>query len=370
MYDFIIVGGGISGSILAYMLRNRDQKIAIIDSSSGNKASLTAGAFISPILGHPNRYKKFTTKSIIYSTNFYKQNFAKYIDNCGTIRICKDKEELEFMKKLEPNFDFSYSIYDNLKLKNIGINSKYCGYLFDIGSLVEPSTLLQKLQLNIEIIQTQANNIEIQDEILSINNLKTKHIILANGADNSIIKEPYINIRKIYGHKLNIETTTKQNFNIHQTISISKNIDNKIQIGATHHRDIDDPSKFRDTDKQKLLLDAKKMIDIKDINKVDISGAFRACSVDYFPIAGELIDSRQTMSKFKSIADGTKIAGNLFIRHKNIFMLNGLGGRGFSSAPYVADLLIRHILDKQKLENSISLDRLFIKWARKDYKKG
>jgi tRNA 5-methylaminomethyl-2-thiouridine biosynthesis bifunctional protein len=77
-YDYVIIGAGIAGCSLAYFLSKYSKSILLIDRNSNVAfgASGAAGAFLSPLLGKPNDFKDLIAKSLIFSTNFYK-NLSK-----------------------------------------------------------------------------------------------------------------------------------------------------------------------------------------------------------------------------------------------------------------------------------------------------
>ncbi len=60
-YDYVIVGAGIAGCSVAYFLHEKEptKKILILDRHSdiAHGASGAAGAFLSPLLGKPNKLK-------------------------------------------------------------------------------------------------------------------------------------------------------------------------------------------------------------------------------------------------------------------------------------------------------------------------
>ena len=73
MYDYIIIGAGISGCSVAYELSKYSKNILLIDKlpNIASGASGAAGAFLSPLLGKPNNFKDLVTKSLRYSTKLY-----------------------------------------------------------------------------------------------------------------------------------------------------------------------------------------------------------------------------------------------------------------------------------------------------------
>ena len=107
-YDFIIIGAGISGCSLAYFLSKNSKNILLVDKNSdvAYGASGAAGAFLSPLLGTDNKFKNLVTKALNFSIDFYKNNFPKLLDSCGTIRIPKDNIDEEKFQTYIPHMDF------------------------------------------------------------------------------------------------------------------------------------------------------------------------------------------------------------------------------------------------------------------------
>jgi len=367
IYDYIIIGGGISGCSIAYQLSNLEKNNTLLidkyaDVAGG--ASGAAGAFLSPLLGKPNNFKDLVTTSLKYSSNLYQNNFQDYINNCGTIRVPKNKIDADKFQDYIPFMDFDYSLKDN-------------GYLFKIGSVVNSYQICKEMVKNINCkFNYLIENIVYDGEYWILNNnLKTKNLILATGADDSLIKEFYLKIRAVWGRRIDIETTTEVKQNYHKACSVSKSfllkedkIDKKsiykVSIGASHHRDIKN-IKERENDIDELLKKANDIIDLKDINFLkDYIGA-RACSVDYFPMVGEIIDSQKTIKEFPYLKKGTNVANERFTRYKNLYILNGVGGRGFVLAPYLAKQLVENLVYNKEIDLQIKVDRLFKREVKK-----
>ncbi len=61
---------------------------------------------------------------------------------------------------------------------------------------------------------------------------------------------------------------------------------------------------------------------------------------------------------------GTNVQKSRYERYENLFVINGVGGRGFVLSPYLADKLSDFILQNRELDDTITVDRLFTKWVR------
>lgn len=386
-YDFIIIGAGISGCSLAYFLSKNSKSILLVDKNSdvAYGASGVAGAFLSPLLGIDNRFKNLVTKALKFSIDFYKNNFPNLLDNCGTIRIPKDKVDEEKFQTYIPYMDFEFE-------------KKEDGYLFPIGCTVNPYEICKALTNNIEKkLDFEVNNLKQEKDgswILNDTFLASK-LFLCTGANVNLIKEDYFDIRAVWGQKIDILSTTKLNYNYHKECSLSKsskvNNKQKISIGATHNRFVEDMSdtsfnldlkdinisihnnktlKIINEDIKKLLNKAKDIKKLEDIEVIDIKIGARASSIDYFPMVGGLVDSEKSFLRYPHIKNGTHIKNENLEMISNLFTLNGLGGRGFVLAPYLADILVKFILNNKKMPEDIENFRLFSRWAKKLNSKG
>lgn len=352
-YDFAIVGAGIAGSSIAYFLSKKSDSVLLIDKSDGvaKGASGAAGAFLSPLLGKANKFKDLVNESLRFSTTFYKQNFPNFIINNGVLRI--PKNELDREKFLEYEKDFIYQEKEN-------------GYFFDIGSLVFSRTICEEMSKNAEkLFNYNICDIYQEDGFWIINNsIKTKNIILATGADISLVPENYIKIRPVWGQRIVLKSSTILNHNYHKECSISPTIDGKISIGATHHRFVyEKETTIEDTNA--LLELASDIVKLENIEVIDAIGGARSASEDYFPVVGKIIDSKATLNNFPYMIHGTKVSPQRFDRVENLYVLNGVGGRGFVLSPYLAKLLSEYIFDGVELPSEITADRFFLREVKK-----
>jgi tRNA 5-methylaminomethyl-2-thiouridine biosynthesis bifunctional protein len=386
-FDYVIVGAGIAGCSLAYFLSKYSKSILLIDRNNqvAFGASGAAGAFLSPLLGKPNKFKDLITKSLIFSTQFYKSLGDEFISNCGVCRIPKDQEDRDKFESYKPYMNFEYKPMDD-------------GYFFEIGSQVSPSLICniltkdieKKLSFNVtKLEQKNDSSWIINDEI------SAKNIFLTTGADTKHIKEEYFDIRGVWGQKIDVSTTTQTKINYHKECSVSKaiKIENtdlyKVSIGATHHKfncdknicnycietaNINECSKcYTDSivnkDSEKLIVLANDIIKLDNVTVIDVKIGARASSNDYFPMLGKLVDSKKSIEKFPHLLNGTHIKNNMLETVNNLFVINGVGGRGFVLSPYLANELVEHVIHGKEIEEEISTYRLFKRWAKRQKNK-
>ncbi len=376
-FDYVIIGAGIAGCSLAYFLSKYSKSVLLIDKNENVAfgASGAAGAFLSPLLGKPNKFKDLVTKALIFSTNFYKNNFPELITNCGTCRIPKNQEDEEKFQTYIPYMDVEYKKYEK-------------GYFFEIGSVVKSYEICKNLSQNVEkLFNYEVEKIEKIEDLWFINNeIKAKKLFLTTGADISLIEEKYFDLRAVWGQKIDISTSTNIEINYHKECSLAKSKDNITSIGATHHRfeknqikgsydlklkninnlNHDDYTKtIMQNDIDELLKKANDIKKLENVEIIDIKIGARASSIDYFPMVGKLIDSKKSFEKYPHLKNGFQIKNENLEMIENLYILNGVGGRGFVLSLYIANLLVENIFNNQELEEEITNYRLFKRWAKK-----
>ena len=377
-FDYVIVGAGIAGCSLAYFLSKYSQSVLLIDKNEDVAfgASGAAGAFLSPLLGKPNKFKDLVTKALVFSTNIYKENFTHLITNCGTCRIPKNQEDEDKFQTYIPYMDFEYKKFEE-------------GYFFQIGSVVKSYEICKNLSQNVEkLFDYEVISIKKDAGSWLINNeIKAKKLFLTTGADISLIDEKYLDLRAVWGQKIDISTSTNIKINYHKECSLAQSsIDKTTSIGATHHRfdehqikgsydlKLKNINKMVHDDYTKTIMDndvielLKKANDIKKLDNVkvlNIKIGARASSVDYFPMVGKLVDSQKSFEKYPHLKNGFQIKNENLELIDNLYVLNGVGGRGFVLSLYLANNLVENIFNNQELEDEITTFRLFKRWAKK-----
>jgi tRNA U-34 5-methylaminomethyl-2-thiouridine biosynthesis protein MnmC len=360
IYDYIIIGAGIAGTSVAYELNKHTNNILVIEKgdSVAVKASGVAGGFLSPLLGKPNDFKQLVNDAFRYSVDFYKKNTPNSINNCGTLRIPKDDIDRQKFQTYIPFIDFDYEIQDDeLFVKN--------------GSIVDTKKVCEELINGIDIqYNTDIKHIKKKDNIWILNDTYyTKNLIVTTGSSLDLIDEFYLNIRAIWGQRIDISTSTPTTYNYHKecSVSVSSAIDEKtykISIGATHHRFVNE-QKISTSDTQDLLKKAQDILNLKDIKVLNEYAGARSASVDYFPMVGKIIDANKTIELFPYLKYGTNVEENRFKYYDNLYMVNGLGGRGFVLAPYLAKQLVDLLIHDKALVKNITINRLFKRAVKK-----
>lgn len=365
VFDVAIIGAGISGVSVAHFLAKEGFSVAIFeeDATFGN-ASLAAGAFLSPLIGKPNRIKSFLNSSLKFALNFYSNLFPKSIIKSGLIRAPIDGNDLKLFESYDYS-DIKTKIYQKGSFVFLK-KDEFGSYFFEDAGIVEPDAILKGLSKDSKLFfNTKIDKLQKDGDYFLLNQYKAKKVVLALGAFLDGFELPYLDIRALCGERIEIFTKTKVPHNIHTTISISATKDNdKIVIGATHFA-CNRCSIPYISQSERLLLEAMEYIDLKDAKIIDRKFGQRACSSDFQPILGELIDINQTLKNQPKIRYGSKIDKEKIAYLKDVYIINGMGYRGFVYAPMCAKILSDYIVHNSEIPYELSVLRRFERWVKK-----
>jgi tRNA 5-methylaminomethyl-2-thiouridine biosynthesis bifunctional protein len=152
---------------------------------------------------------------------------------------------------------------------------------------------------------------------------------------------------------------------MHKQISISANLGGIVKIGATHEKG---EEVCLECDRIEPLLElmekASSMIDTSDFKLKETFSGMRSGSKDYFPLLGSVIDVPEMLSSYPKITSGLKLKEPPK-KMKDLYVCNGLGGRGFVFGPLMGKMLADNILEGKEVDTRVNPDRLFLKWCRK-----
>ncbi|MDD5400030.1 MAG: FAD-dependent oxidoreductase [Sulfurimonas sp.] len=378
IYDFLIIGAGSAGCNIAHYLQKNGKKIAVIDKEGiAGGGSGAAGAFLSPLPGKENPYNSFVNSALMYSLKFYEEFAPQALNKRGVLRVANNNFESE---KLQSNS--IKSRYLNTKeLQEISQNfTQIDGYFYENAAILNPNEICKKLIEKCDFYKEDVSELIFEDGFYIFENFKAKTVILAQGVIKPLVQTPYIEISPIFGVKIDVKTTTKVPFNIHKSISISTNkSDGTVAIGATKERH--DTAKMEcitSCDKcafyvnseqgqiETLLREADELIKLENLEVVKIYRGARATIKSYFPVIGKVVNFNESLKKYPSIKNGTKIPPNLLEYYPNLYIINALGSRGFVLAPYLAKILGENILNDTPMPKELSSEKLFYKTARKN----
>jgi len=241
------------------------------------------------------------------------------------------------------------------------------------AGIVSAEAMCNALCKGARFINENVSDIYYEDDYWVINEVyNAKEVVLATGAYKQVIQEPYIELRGVWGHRIDVKTSTKNDMSIHQFVSISPSKNGVLAIGATHNLDYHPQTATEpydvETGRLELLEKASRTIDLKDLEVIKDYTGLRSGSFDYMPLLGALVLSGETLECCEKQVRVKKANYEDFVYYPNLYMINGNGGYGFVLAPYLAKELSEYILSNKKTDDRLSPARFFHRWAKRKAK--
>ena len=368
-YDTIVIGAGIAGCMAAYVLQQKGQRVLLVDRAQtpATGGSGAAGAFVSPKIGKGGSLQQLTNEAFAYAKAFYLEHFSDYFHQTGVIRIPKDDEDAQKFPLYEPHNDAAYRKLDPTHLHQLGIKESNKSFLFKEAGVCDAPELCKSVADKVPFRQFDVTELVFEGERWTLLNaqhstLNAQYIVLATGYRNDLIDIRYMGVRGTWGSRGDYYADLPLKVSMHKKISVSANIGGIIKLGATHVK-AKDPCMVCDGRPLRMLEEqAAQMVDTGNFRLKETFCGMRAGSKDYFPLVGNVVDVPWMQEYHPTVFRGARVP----LKHyDNLYVLNGLGGRGFVFAPLMAKWLSEHIVEGKAVDARVDPDRLFLKWARK-----
>ena len=336
MKDFLIIGQGIAGSILAYKLKRSGYSVCVVDDNHKHAASTAATGLIQPLSGKYLSLADKDNQFINCAIDFYKEidqflNISSF-SKLKSYKILNDKQIsiVEKKKNKEKFIDYisqHYVSVPHLQKKQTCIELKktyrvipniilaaFKDYYISEKSYLEKSFDFSECKFN--------------KNYVSFMEIKAKTIILCNGFKISTL--PFFNdvqFEHVKGESLWI-TSKEPPFNyVTQSSCWAAPLDNGYHIGSTYSKELNLNPTREAIDTFNIFLDT---INIKIDKTISHQAGIRCVTKSRRPLV--------TQSK----------------RYKNIWAFTGFGSKGFMTVPYYADYLIKRIIHR---DDSFNLDK-------------
>lgn len=343
MLDYIIVGQGLGGSVLAWSLLKRGKKILVVDKGE-NSSSAVAGGLYNPVTGK-RMVRTWKAKTLFpYLENFYKQIeselHTKFLHPKPIYKPFSSIEEQNTWvssKAAEEDFvqvHLKFPYMDPFLNSNFGgFETKYSGYLEvpRFLSIMKDFLISKKSFLGAEL---RIEDLKLEKDFVRWNNLESKKIIFCEGfsmTENTFFN--WIPFSPVKG-----ETITVSIPGFPETHIVNKDVfilplgENLFKVGATFDYDL--KPGVTDKGRNELVEKLQKLIQVP-FQVVDQQAGIRPASKDRRPLIG---------------------------LHPNLEMIglfNGLGTKGVSLAPYFADQFADFLDGKEELDPDVNIQRYY-----------
>ncbi len=361
VYDYIVIGAGIAGACTAFFLEKAGFDVLVIekgDIASGGSGA--AGAFISPRLGRGGPLQKVTNEAFRYSIRFYQKHTKEHFFSTGLLRLPKDDKDAEKFKEFEKFIDVDYKRVYSLEYPLNSLCSEgFGGFFFEDAAIVEAKRVCESLLKSVKTVcGYEVKELRKDGDLFIVGSYRSKGLILATGAENHLLP-PYIRVSPLGGVRLDISFRNDLPFTVHKKVSVSKEINGKTVLGATHTRFVGNGPVLGGTDARSLISNAKACLNMENI---DIKGLFcgvRSSVNDHMPMVGEIVD-------LNGLKKGSiESPPEELPRVDNLYYIGAFGGRGFVFAPFLAKILTEFITTDTAIDKRVVADRYLYRYLKR-----
>ena len=193
--DYIIIGQGISGTFLSYYLQKAGKKVMVIDESKPYTASKAASGVINPVTGRRIVRTWMIEEVMPFAVNVYQQLEKEF-----NIQLIEQKNIIDFhpTPQMKLAFEERLTTENFLKISdNIHSFQQYFNYYFGAGEvdpcwLIDINNLLvgcrKKLSDTNSLIEEKFELIDlhIEKEFVVYKNIRAQKIIFCDGIEGTI----------------------------------------------------------------------------------------------------------------------------------------------------------------------------------------
>ncbi len=342
MIDYIIVGLGLSGIAFCETLEKHNKSYRVFDHGKNSSSIIAAGLY------NPVNLKRFTAgwntdeqleKAMAFYTAIENKFQIKINNRQSIFRIFYSIEEqnMWFYASDKPLLK-PYLSQHILKSENENILAPY-----GLGEVISSGFIDTKLLISTyreylahnKLIYNKPFDYErlMYSQNFQYDILHAKNIVFAEGY--GMKQNPFFNHLPLPGNKGEIMTikapSLKLTLAIKQKVFIIPLGNDYYRVGATYHW-TDKTWSTTDEAREELVASLKKIIKCS-FEIIDHQAAIRPTVIDRKPLVGK------------------------HPQYKNMYLLNGLGTRGVSIAPTVAEQLYQYIENKVPLNPDIDCNR-------------
>ena len=333
--EFLIIGQGISGTWLSYYLEKANKSFIVIDNEQPNSASRVAAGIINPVTGRRIVKTWMIEELLDFLVPAYErlgnELGIKAIDRKSLIDFHPTPQmKIAFDERVEENADLLFHPKDQWQYENIfnydfGFGEVNPCYVVNLKEILPFSR--KKLLSNSQLLEEDFEMTELKqtDEEINYKNMKAEKIIFCDGihsSQNPFFKNLPFALNK--GEVILIESPGIPAANIFKKGMMLTSLESNVYwIGSNYLWEFPDDQPTEQFRKQTELL-LKTWIKVP-FKIVDHKASVRPANIERRPFVG------------------------FHPTHKNVGILNGLGTKGCSLAPYFAKQLADHLIFKKEI---------------------
>ncbi len=341
----IVVGAGIGGASAARQFAEAGLSVTVIDRAEGPASGASGNPYglVMPRLDAADTPQaRFLIQSYLYSLSFYARHAPDFAHEVSVTQVPQSDAEIKRFSKLaeDPPLNdgrLSFSDEEPVSLIHHG------------AALVEPAKLVAALLDHPSIDCRWNQSVETLEAISGESDEKTLTVISAGHLISDLLPEIGEWIAGKAGQVELAESISEGGEQAIASGSYALRKDGDLLFGATFEAfKGDTPSvtdAARDHNIEALGSLAPDWAENLNPNQLISRASVRATTPDRFPIAGCWFDRAETLLNLAPLQHGAPVKGGA-VSDGKVYVMAGLGARGFTFAPLLADLIVSQALGR------------------------
>lgn len=342
--DYLIVGQGLAGSLVAYQALKRNKSIQVIDIPENNHCTKVAPGLFNPVTGQ-NLVKSWLTDAVFpYLHQFYPEiertTGVRFFHSLPLYRPFSNvTEQNDWMaRSADPVYVsildavYTKSAYPELRDEYGGLSLKHCGFIQTAPMLDAIRKMLVErgafLSENFD-----HRELHVTSDGVKYRGVTASYVIFCEGAH--VANNPWFNrlpIRLLKGEILEIKTAFSRQVIVNRGVYMVPSGDgDRWRVGSTYVLKNPTP-------------------EISESGRHEIYMKLQAIYAQNFEITGQEWGIRPTTVDRRPIIGAHPGNGRVVI-------FNGLGTKGVSLAPYFSEMLIHWLDGKTTLISEVNVTR-------------
>lgn len=341
--DFIIVGQGLSGSLLTHVLLENGKTVHVFDVNSPCSSSRVAAGLYNPITGRKmvktwNADKLFPLIEPFYHNIELKlgENFLHPIKIYRPFASMAEQNEWE-SKSTDQSFapfidEISlHSVFENVNDPFGGLTLKSSGYI-DVPGLLEATTVYLKALNCLSIESFEPDEMEINQNRVEYRGISASKVVFCTGINTGELFD-FLPLRPVKGEILDIESAINVETIINRGVFVVPKVGGGYRIGSTYNWK--DLSTDLTDEGEKFLMDKFEKLIKVNCKITGGKAGIRPTTPDRKPFIG------------------------LHPEVKEVGIFNGFGTKGVSLVPYYANQFYRALEFGEELDSEVNINRYF-----------
>lgn len=343
LVDYLIIGQGLAGSVLAMTLLQKGKSVMVFDSPEPNTSSAVAAGIMNPITGKRMTLtwmaEPFFTKAHAYYAELEKSLDTQFFYPASIYRVFSSMtEQNDWMGKADDEMYAGFAssnqidVIDNKAIRNpFGSMKVNGGGRLDVPSFL--AAVKEHLLAKQAYVQTniEESDLQFEENSWKVLDVTAAKVVFCTGINKAIFD--FLPINAVKGEVLEVNLPNFDYDNILVGGCFVSPIANKTTYyaGATYRWNTLDLSLTEDG-KQEILNRMTKFIDA-EVEVVSQRAGLRPTVIDRRPLLGK------------------------HPQQENMYFFGGLGSKGVSMAPSLAENFFQFVEEGVDLPKEMNLDR-------------